>query len=119
MPTEKLPKAPRGLGAAGRQLWRRAVSEFVFNVAEQAVLEQACRSADVIAKLHDAWVDADAVVAGSRGQPACHPLIRELREERALLARLLEQVGIGAASSNWDGLTASQRARKAARARWH
>jgi hypothetical protein len=49
-------------------------------------------------------------------------LIQEARQQRALLASLLSRLDLPEAADGgenpWDGLSASQRARKAARARY-
>lgn len=110
---------PEGLGLAALRLWQGVLADFELNPVELVLLEQACRVADAIVRLDAAAAEADAMVSGSKGQPVANPLAREAREERALLARLLDQLGIPDASgSQWDHLSASARARKAAAARW-
>lgn len=99
-------------------MWRATTVEYdAESPVELVVLEQACRTLDTVDRLHAALADDPATVAGSRGQTVAHPLLKELREERALLARLLDALHAGD-GDGWDNLTASQRARKAARARW-
>jgi hypothetical protein len=63
------------------------------------------------------------VVEGSKGQPRPSGLLNEWRDTCELRARLLARIDVpesadGAWSSSPDHLTSSQRARKAARARW-
>lgn len=113
-------RAPAGLGAKGKALWRTVTAGLRLRADELEILAAACRTADQIADL-EAAIDK-TLVAGSRGQLVVHPAIPELRQQRQLLASLLgrldlpeDRSGIG---SEWDGLTSSQRARKAARARW-
>ncbi len=55
----KIPKAPSGLQARGRQLWRELHAEYDFEGAPEKLIlvEEACRTADVAARLQ-AVVDA-------------------------------------------------------------
>jgi hypothetical protein len=114
------PRAPAGLGLRGRRLWREVTDGFELSISELEVLTLAARCLDRIQTLEDALKNAPATVKGSKGQPRPHPLAAELRSEVLLAARLLAQLGLPTeeGSSKWDGLSASSRARKAARARW-
>lgn len=56
---------------------------------EWAVLEQACRSADLIGTLVDGLEGQPLTVEGSKGQMVAHPLVSELRLQRAALRSLL------------------------------
>ncbi|MGW6424008.1 hypothetical protein ACWF82_15130 [Nocardia sp. NPDC055053] len=58
------------------------------------VLEQACRVADEIARLDAAKDGEPLTVLGSARQLTIHPLIAELRVQRALLAQLLGKLGL-------------------------
>lgn len=86
------------------------------------MLEQACRVRDDADRLAAAASDGPVNIPGSRGQTIVNPAITELRLHRAELARLLKQLAIPDApeegDEDWDGLTASERARKAAGKRW-
>lgn len=84
---------------------------------ELAVLEVAARTADTIVSLETEIGDGPLMVAGSKGQTIVNPAVVELRMQRVAVASLLRQLAIPEEES-WDNLTASQRARKAARARW-
>lgn len=117
------PRPPAGLGRAGRRLWRDVVgSEVILRPDELAVLAEAAATRDVITSLVAATVDAPAMIEGSRGQTVVNPGLQELRQQRQLLASLLRQLGIPDPEEGeegaWDGLSASQRARKAAAKRW-
>lgn len=94
MSDRRPPRAPAGLGAAGRRLWRGAVRELVFRPDELAVLEHACRTVDELAALQAALADAEPMVAGSMGQPRPHPLYQEVRAHRDTLRRLLAQLDV-------------------------
>lgn len=82
--------APKGLGAAGRRLWRAAVAEYEFDAAEVELLRTACRTVDELARIETALSEAGSLtVKGSTGQPRAHPLLEEARRHRAVLARLV------------------------------
>ena len=118
-PAAKTPKSPPGLGLRGRRLWRESWATYTFNVAEEALLEQACHVADTIDVLVAAVKDQPATVTGSRGQVRPNPLHREIREERALLKNLLGSLGLpNDDPDSWEGLSTSERGRRAAMARW-
>jgi hypothetical protein len=112
-------RAPAGLSLRGRRLWKAVTADFELNLSERELLTEACRCSDRCEAVEDAMRGAPLTVPGSRGQTVANPLAGELRAERQLLAKLLAQLelpdGDGGA---WDGLSASQRARKAARSRW-
>lgn len=112
-------KVPRGFAASGRSLWRSVTERYELRVDEAKVLEEACRTADLVA-LIDAQLAVDGlVVAGSMGQPRPNPLLTELRGHRQLLARLLAQLAIPDAEvPGVPAAPTSSRAIKAARARW-
>lgn len=112
---------PAHLTDAGRRLWVAVTDGLEFRPDEYAVLAQACATADAIATLEHELSSGSVMIAGSRGQDVLHPAVAELRQQRALLASLLSRLDIpetDAAGDAWDGLSASQRARRAAHARW-
>lgn len=107
----------------GRRLWNFVTAQFDLERAEVELLHEAARTLDRIDELR-AQVDEDgAMTRGSTGQPVLHPAIGEERLQRGLLARLLGQMRIPAATDaagdepSVISLT-SARARRAARARW-
>jgi hypothetical protein len=115
-----VPPVPRGLDSAGRSLWRRILADFGLREDEKTVLEAACRTADTIARLDAALVDAPLTVPGSAGQLREHPLLSEVRQQRALLGRLLHQLKLPEPEAlGWyrDQQRTTQ-ARTAARSRW-
>jgi hypothetical protein len=109
-------RAPKGLGPPGRALWRGLTADFTLNPVERELLGQACQTADLIAAL-TAELGADLVVAGSRNQPVVNALLRELREQRMVLRRLLASLKVPAAETERVS-GASLRASDAARRRW-
>ncbi len=116
------PKAPAGLSAPGRRLWRGIAGAYDLRPDEQLVLEKACRTADDSARLDAALRDAPLMVTGSTGQQRHNPLLHEARQTRALLAALLKQLALPdepAAATEGAGLSpGSVKAITAARARW-
>jgi hypothetical protein len=122
MVAERKRRAPAGLGKAGRRLWRSVSDGLVLRADELAVLEAAARTADQVATLEAAVAASPPMIPGSRGQSILHPAIAELRLQRQLLSSLLGRLDVpeeeAGFASAWDGLSSSQRARRAARARW-
>jgi hypothetical protein len=45
------PKAPTGLRAPGRRLWASVTGPYILTPGEAAILEQACRTADLCERL--------------------------------------------------------------------
>ena len=109
------------LAAAGAGLWESMTEGIEYRPDEAAVLETACRVADQVAELEAVLADQPLLSTGSQGQTIVHPVVPELRQQRALLASLLSRLDVPDASGvpgEWDNLSASERARKAAGARW-
>ncbi|HVX20894.1 MAG TPA: hypothetical protein VHB02_06085 [Acidimicrobiales bacterium] len=117
-------QAPAGLNRAGKALWTAITEKYEFRPDELAILEDACRMADLIAAMEGAWADDGSPMTseGSQGQLVVHPLIAELRQYRNARARLLKQLAlpddVGAASGNGNTNARSAQARDAANARW-
>src|SRR4051794_31768305 len=113
-------KTPKGLGTAGRALWRSIAGPYELRADELRTLEDAAREADLIERLEEAQRDAPLTVKGSQGQQVASPFVSELRQHRAVLARLLAALHLPEEDSG-AGLTTtavSAAARRAARARW-
>lgn len=115
---KSIPRAPRGLDSRGRQLWREihAVYDFAEAPERAILLEEACRTADVIKRLQEV-VDAaaDLRVRGSQGQPVAMPEIAELRQYRSLLTSLLKALALPDDEDSWSR---SQLGKAGAQARW-
>ena len=114
-----MPAEP-SLGPAGLAAWR-AITDvgYVLRPDEVLMLTQACHLVDQAEALQAA-IDRDGVtVTGSRGQIRPHPALSELRGTRAEVARLLGRLKLPDPQPAAGGSSlASERARKAARARW-
>lgn len=125
--TRRAPPPPDlATGGRGRRLWRDLLGVYTFAPVELVLVHELCRSVDQI----DACltlIDRDGlVVAGSKGQVVDHPLLSEVRANRALAARIASQLDLpevvpdalpGTGSDRVTSLT-SIRARRAARSRW-
>lgn len=110
------PKAPASLSTAGKTLWGDVVKKYDLRVDELAVLESACKTADMIATLDREWngLGQPFLTRGSMGQDVIHPLIGERRAQQSQLAKLLGQLKLPD-----DGAGASpNQQRDAAQSRW-
>ncbi|CAM3257551.1 P27 family phage terminase small subunit [Prescottella defluvii] len=114
----EIPRAPKGLLARGKQLWRELheVYDFADAPERRAILEEACRTADVVKRLQ-AVVDAadDLRVRGSQGQPVAMPELQELRQYRAQMAQLLKALSC---PDDEETLSRSELGKLGAAARW-
>lgn len=112
-------KPPEGLGSAGQALWKSITKDYEFRPDELAVLEDACRTADIIEAMESAWAKEGRPMTtkGSMGQLVPYPLISELRQHRAARAKLLAQLKIPDAGVNLVGARSVQ-ARGAVNTRW-
>jgi hypothetical protein len=116
--TPPIPKYPTGLKARGKQLWREIHEVYSFDEApeKRIILEEACRTADVVKRLQAVVdTDPDLRVRGSQGQPVAMPEIPELRQYRALLTSLMRALTL---PDEDDGLSRSELGRLGANARW-
>ena len=90
------PKAPAGLGRAGRAQWSKIAGSYKLRPDEFTVLEDACRTSDMITLLTEAWVVAESPMTtkGSMGQLVIHPLIAEMDKHRKSRAAFLKQLAL-------------------------
>lgn len=91
--TDETHPVPRGLKAAGRRLWKATTNSFVLAEHELALLLQACRTADALDALQ-AHIESDGVLDESAQGRRAHPALVEIRQQRAVFARLIAQLGI-------------------------
>jgi hypothetical protein len=83
------PKTPPGLGSSGRRLWKSALGDYEFDVHEEILLLQACRTADRLDRLETEAAQGAVTVANFRGDQVAHPAMVEARQQSITLARLL------------------------------
>lgn len=76
------PRPPESLDVAGRRLWRSVVADYELSAAEVETLQQACRVADILARVDVVLMDSDLVVEGHHGQPHAHPLLAASADQR-------------------------------------
>lgn len=112
--------APKTLGASGAALWDSIAGKYELRADETAVLEDAARTADIIAAMEQAWADDGRPMTsrGSQGQLVTYPLISELRQYRSARAALLRQLKLPDENSTDQGGALSAKNRAAANARW-
>jgi hypothetical protein len=110
------PKAPVGLGKAGKAQWSSIAGSYKLRPDEFTVLEDVCRTADMILALSEAWVEdgSPMTAKGSTGQLVIHPLIGEIRSQRSARAALLRQLKLPDA----DEAPAANQHRSAAQSKW-
>ena len=117
------PEPPAGLATAGKALWRRILKRYDLDRYELEILTLACRQVDDVARLEQ-LIAKGLIVTGSKGQPRLSAAVTEVRQSRLAVARLLGQIAIPVGFDD-DGpeerpvsSAASERGRRAARARW-
>ena len=117
----KRPAAPKGLGNAGRALWRRLLEDLhpaaEFDARELVLLTTACRQQDMITQLETAVRRDGVMVEGSKGQQVVNKAVPELRACRLALRSLLGELGFPEDDELAPETSATRRARKAAHAR--
>lgn len=90
------PKAPTGLGAGGRSLWRAIAGEHELDAVQLVQLEEACRAKDRLDKLDDILrgdVDTWATILGDEEHERCRlqiaPALGKANETANLMKQLL------------------------------
>jgi len=108
---------PIGLGATGKDLWKRLTGKYEFRPDELTVVERAARTADRLAAMEETLGGA-ITATGSMGQTVVHPLIPEIRSHTQLLASLMKQLNLPDDEAAAGESSRSTQARKAAQSRW-
>lgn len=112
------PAAPSGLGTKSKRLWSDITGKYELRADERRLLEDACREIDLVERLETEFRGADTMVKGSMGQLVASPLLQELRQHRQVVARLLGQLKLPDEDVERPVESASDKARRAANARW-
>jgi hypothetical protein len=112
------PSIPIHLGTKAKRLWSDVVGKYDLRADELRLLEDACREIDIIERLEVEFRGADTMVKGSMGQLVASPLLQELRQHRAVVARLLGQLKLPDEDAERAPESASDKARRAANTRW-
>src|SRR5215471_11800489 len=70
------PRAPTGLGKAGRAFWRSVMATYELSPAESLTLHRCCVSVDALAAVDAEIAEQGVSVRGSRGQVIPNRLIK-------------------------------------------
>lgn len=81
------PKAPSGLAASGKRLWRSVLDDYELDVHEELLLLQACRCVDRLDEL--AKAASTPTIVNTKGETVAHPALVESRQQSITLSRLL------------------------------
>ena len=111
-------KAPTGLGPAGRAYFEKLSAEVEVSVERERLLRDCAMVVDTIETLTAAMVGEPLTMRGSAGGTIAHPLLSEIRMQRALLAKLTQALMIPEEVGADGKMTREQSARKAALTRW-
>jgi hypothetical protein len=84
-----IPKPPEGLGRGGRKLWRAILRDFELGEHERLMLREACFTADTCEALLGVIAEQGPTVTNHLGGVSAHPALRELRQQRLCLARMI------------------------------
>jgi hypothetical protein len=105
---------PLNLLLRGSNLWDSVTAERDFDAAGYALLEDACRTADIIQNLTDmldldeaSWINIieEAGFESPKEKRLIlnvRPLLGEIRQQRLAMNRLINQLGIGRITSDQD-----------------
>ena len=109
-------RAPVGLGKAGRAQWSSIAGSYKLRPDEFTVLEDVCRTTDMLAALTEAWIEdgSPMTTAGSMGQLVIHPLIAEIDKHRKSRAGFFRQLRL----PDGDEVPATNQHRSAAVTKW-
>lgn len=110
---------PDHLAAKGKAFWEAvAGGAFTLRPDELRLLEDACREIDLIERLDRSLRRSALLVTGSQGQKVANPLVQEIRQHRAILARLLGALKLPDPAGAAAAANVSSNARAAAIAKW-
>ena len=93
-PDATTPEPPRALDAAGTQLWQRIQAEF--SIRDAGGIELLCLAAQALdrAESLSACIAEQGEVVASKAGLRAHPALRDEIANRALVARLLQRLGV-------------------------
>jgi hypothetical protein len=109
--------SPAGLGNRAKRLWDGVSTAYELRVDELVILEEACHEVDLLDRIDARLRLGTLTMRGAFGAVVAHPLLAEVRQHRGVLARLLGQLKLPEAVGKPEW-TASDKARRAAAARW-
>lgn len=85
---------PSDLANGGKTLWRNIIRENELSAIEFPLLHQVCRVLDTLDDLYREKGTMSAIVSGSNGQPRVNPILAEIREQLAILDKLVVALAI-------------------------
>jgi hypothetical protein len=86
---------PGELGPAGAALWRKIQAEYAIDdIGGRALLEQICGAVDRIESIKAAVAEDGPVLRSRKGGVRVHPCLQAELQNRALVMRGLEKLGI-------------------------
>lgn len=109
---------PITLGPRGRRFWDETLKVYGLNPGELLILQETCRTLDVLDQLDATIRNAGPLTAGSSGQEIVHPAVGEALAQRIALHRLLASLALPDADGNTVQTARKTTAKAAARARW-
>jgi len=88
------PKSPRTLGKSGQNLWSRITGGY--NISDAGGIELLCLACEATDRIADirAVIDREGPVIRTRNGPRDHPLLRYEIQNRALVSKLLQRLGL-------------------------
>jgi P27 family predicted phage terminase small subunit len=87
-------RAPSGLGKEGKKFWKQLSGEYDFETHHLKILENACHCLDRIEQAKE-QIEKDGLYVPDRyGALKEHPAGKTERDNRALFARLLRELGL-------------------------
>ncbi|WP_030919010.1 hypothetical protein [Streptosporangium amethystogenes] len=112
--------APPGLAERGLDAWNKLTVEYNFRTDELHVVREFCRTLDVLERLAVELEDAPTMVLSPSQGLVPNRLFAEVRQQRLALRGLASSLALPglADGRSGDGMTVSENARKASRARW-
>ena len=87
-------KVLSGFGPRGKAFRDGILAVYTLSPAETELLDQAARTVDLIAAMDAELAASKLTVAGSTGNPRPHPLLASVAEQRRLLGRLVDSMGL-------------------------
>lgn len=96
---DKVPAPPKGTGCSGRALWRSVVEDYSLEEHEALLLKEACRCADLLDELAATIAEQGSTTVDGKLNPA----LREAREQKICLARLITAMRLPAGDEDQQG----------------
>ena len=114
-------KVPEGLMKLGKDLWVETNDAYILSLHEKDILLQACRTLDLTETLRRRIARDGIMSEGYKGPPVAHPLLNEIRQQRALFGQLIARLDLPDLDSSAGGLVAVpevNQQRSAVQSRW-